>query len=182
MSDKSAYYHGTIPPNAFLPKTGQTTSYVDYDDGWYEAGSPASPRFVDNGDGTISDRATGLMWVKNPATVSGVGFDFSSGYVWFSVGTFPALDAITAMNTAGYLGHSDWRLPNVKELHSILDYGASGPSIDPVFSVAVELYYWSSTTRNGGSSDAWAVDFYDGYVNALSKNGSYSIRPVRGGI
>jgi len=52
-----------------LPKTGQTTSYVDYDDGYYEKGSPISPRFVDNGDGTITDRVTNLMWVKQPELI-----------------------------------------------------------------------------------------------------------------
>jgi len=48
-----------------LPKTDQTTSYADYDDGWYEAGNPVSPRFTDNGDGTITDNATSLMWAKD---------------------------------------------------------------------------------------------------------------------
>jgi len=49
-----------------LPKTGQTTSYVDYDDGYYEKGSSIDPRFVDNGDGSITDRVTNLMWMKAP--------------------------------------------------------------------------------------------------------------------
>jgi hypothetical protein len=53
---------GLLAPS--LPKTGQTTSYADYDDGSYKAGNSVDPRFVDNGDGTISDRATGLMWLK----------------------------------------------------------------------------------------------------------------------
>jgi len=55
----------TISSKSLLPKTGQTTSYADYDDGYFEKGSPISPRFVDNGDGTISDRVTGLMWPKD---------------------------------------------------------------------------------------------------------------------
>lgn len=50
-----------------LPKTGQTTSYVDYDDGYYEKGSPVSPRYVLSSGGVyVSDRATGLMWVSQP--------------------------------------------------------------------------------------------------------------------
>jgi hypothetical protein len=52
-----------------LPKTGQTTSYADYDDGYYKVGNPVDPRFTDNGDGTISDNATGLMWVKQPELI-----------------------------------------------------------------------------------------------------------------
>jgi len=54
----------TISHKVLLPKTGQVTSYADYDDGYYQKGNPISPRFVDHGDGTISDRATGLMWIK----------------------------------------------------------------------------------------------------------------------
>jgi len=60
MSDIS-----TISHKLLLPKTGQTTSYVDFDDGYYQKGSPISPRFVDNGNGTISDRVTSLMWIKD---------------------------------------------------------------------------------------------------------------------
>jgi hypothetical protein len=52
-----------------LPKSGQTTSYQDYDDGYYEKGSASSPQFVDNGDGTISDKITGLMWVKTVSKI-----------------------------------------------------------------------------------------------------------------
>ena len=52
-----------------LPKTGQTTSYQDGDDGYYEKGSASTPQFVDNGDGTISDKATGLMWIKQPRVI-----------------------------------------------------------------------------------------------------------------
>lgn len=54
-----------------LPKTGQSTSYADYDDGYYEKGNPVLPRFVDNGDNTITDRATNLMWVKDPKAMYG---------------------------------------------------------------------------------------------------------------
>ncbi len=52
-----------------LLKTRQTTSYANYDDGYYQAGNPQTPRFVDNGDGTISDRLTRLMWVKQPELI-----------------------------------------------------------------------------------------------------------------
>lgn len=64
MSDKT-----TIGSKFLLPKTGQTTSYADYDDGYYQKGSPVSPRFVDNGDGTVTDRVTNLMWVKQPELI-----------------------------------------------------------------------------------------------------------------
>lgn len=60
--------YSTTAPTATgltLPKTGQTSSWQDYDDGYYEKGNSTSPRFTDNGDGTVTDNATHLMWVKN---------------------------------------------------------------------------------------------------------------------
>ena len=104
-------------------------------------------QFVDNGDGTISDLATRLMWQKAD---DGTARDWKS-----------ALEYSEKLEFAGY---SDWRLPNAKELHSIVDYTksprASGSAaIDPVFDIT-EIedpegnlqypYFWSSTTREDG--------------------------------
>jgi len=161
-----------------LPKTGQTTSYVDYDDGYYQKGTPAAPqaRFTDNGDGTITDNGTGLMWVQDPSTCSGTGFDFSGTYYWAD-----AITAITAMNTAVKYGYSDWRLPNVKELISIVDYGRSFPAIDPLFT-SESNQYWSSTTAADITDSAWVVSFVNGLVGFGTKaDPSYYVRPVRGG-
>ncbi len=79
--------------------------------------------FMDNGDGTISDLATGLMWQKCD---SGVGMDWE--------------DALSYAESAEYAGYSDWRLPNIKELQSIVDYSRSpqttlSAAIDPVFEI-----------------------------------------------
>ena len=52
-------------------KTGVTSSLASYDDGYFQLGSPVSPRFVDNGDGTITDRATNLMWIADPIRIGG---------------------------------------------------------------------------------------------------------------
>jgi len=56
-------------PKLWLPRTGQTTSYADGDDGYFQAGNPRVTRFVDNLNGTVSDRATGLQWVKQPELI-----------------------------------------------------------------------------------------------------------------
>jgi len=56
-------------PKIFLPRTGQTTSYATGDDGDVQAGNPRATRFVDNGNGTVTDRATGLQWVKQPELI-----------------------------------------------------------------------------------------------------------------
>ncbi len=104
-------------------------------------------KFVDNGDRTISDTATNLMWQMDD---SGKGLDWES-----------ALEYAQKMNEKSYLGYNDWRVPNVKELQSIVDYSrspetTSSAAIDPMFSVSSIKneagerdypFYWSSTTH-----------------------------------
>jgi len=103
--------------------------------------------FHDNGDGTITDRATGLMWSKD---------DSKKGLNWEE-----ALAWVQQRNAENYLGHSDWRLPNAKELQSIVDYTRApdktgSPAIDPLFTctqITNEIgqadypYYWTGTTH-----------------------------------
>ncbi len=105
--------------------------------------------FHDNGDGTITDRATGLMWSK---TDSGVGMNWEAALAW-----------IQAKNAKKHLGYSDWRLPDTKELQSIVDYtrapaATHSPAIDPVFRTTRLRdgdypYFWSSTTHLDGPWD-----------------------------
>ncbi len=94
--------------------------------------------FLDNGDGTITDRATGLMWMKR---------DSGKPMTW--------RQALAYAANLSHAGYDDWRLPNVKELQTIVDYGRApdarfpapmGPATDPVFDVTKEeSWYWSST-------------------------------------
>jgi len=105
--------------------------------------------FVDNGDQTISDNGTGLMWQKS---------DSGYGMIWS--------DALGYCQYLSHAGHDDWRLPDIKELQSIVDYSRSPettgtPAIDPVFdSTAITNeagetdwpYYWSSTTHKTTST------------------------------
>ncbi len=123
--------------------------------------------FQNNNDGTISDLATGLMWQQN---------DNGSGIDWED-----ALAYAKTQNNANYLGHNDWRLPNAKELQSLVDYKRSpyatntanvGPAINTLFSCTSILndggkadypYYWTSTSAmsmaNGSYPSAWYVAF-----------------------
>jgi hypothetical protein len=105
--------------------------------------------FHDNGDGTVSDRATGLMWAKAD---SGEGINWEAALAW-----------IQRKNDEKYLGHDDWRLPHAKELQSIVDYRRApavthSPAIDPVFKTTSlgsgeYPFFWSSTTHLDGPSD-----------------------------
>jgi PKD repeat protein len=113
--------------------------------------------FVNNGDGTITDRATGLMWSRND---SGAGMNWSNALAWAQ-----------AMNASNHLGHGDWRLPNAKELQSIMDYTRSpattaSAAINPVFNCTAITneggaadfpFYWSGTTLLAGPTMAEGV-------------------------
>lgn len=152
-------------------KTGQLTSYRTGDDGTYEKGYPKTgARFVDNGDGTITDKATGLMWAKDG---NGAGCNNGSTLAWAA--------AITFAEGLSFAGYSDWRLPNVRELMSIVDYGAVAPAINSTFTNTQSDDYWSSTTYAGNSDNAWSVNFFGGDVVDFDKDNDYDVRPVRGG-
>jgi hypothetical protein len=160
------------PPS--LPATGQTLCYdtagnvdcasADYpgQDGFYQKGCSMANRFVDNGDWTVTDNCTGLMWQKTTPM----------GHTWQS--------ALTYCENLDLGGHIDWRLPNVRELQSIVDYeGFENGTIDPVFGYFA-WWCWSSTTAVGDPSQAWYVEFSGGSVGKAPKSfGSYDVRAVR---
>lgn len=167
-----------------LPGTGQTITYSAGDDGDVGAGGPLS--YTDNGDGTVTDNRTGLTWEKKTEA------NVTTTYDW--QGALDYVAELNAMNGGtGFAGHNDWRVPNVKELLSIVDYGRFSPSIHPSFGPTVGAYgglkYWSSTSWAAyyPEGNAWAVDFgdawgsYDG-VSTWSKASSLRVRAVRGGL
>lgn len=103
------------------------------------------------------------------------------------------------LNAANFAGHNDWRIPNVKELQSIVRYGVSNPSVaaafhgascgtgcaditNPACSCTRSYYYWAATTYVAGPQQAWSVRFDDGYVYSYDKAFSFSVRAVRGGL
>ena len=92
-----------------------------------------------------------------------------------------ALEWIDMLNAENYAGHSDWRLPNVRELMSILDYSRANPAIDPIFDPTAAALYWSSTTFLVNPSSAWVVSFSGGSTNGASRDDSFPVRAVRGG-
>lgn len=133
-----------------LPKTGQTTSYRDGDDGDLEKGWDEAERFKDVGDGTVIDNATGLMWPKD---WSGDGGNSGKALDWNA-----AIDWANALDFAGY---SDWRLPNPAELFSLMECKGNAPLIYDIFINVVtgDIYYFTSTTMAEFSNSANVVDF-----------------------
>jgi hypothetical protein len=93
-----------------------------------------------------------------------------------NLGWWQALDYCESLS---FVGHDDWRLPNVRELQSIVDYGRSEPAISPVFG-AWSSQYWSSTSNALNHSDSWVVDYYDDSVSILFEiDGSCAPRGCR---
>jgi Protein of unknown function (DUF1566) len=182
-----------------LPDTGQTKCYQAVSpyaeipcagtgqDGAYSI-NPMS--FSDNGNGTVTDNNTALVWQKcsvgqnNDAICSGT----AATYNWYQAsGTYDGSYNTATLNICGNLALAGggWRLPGKKELTSIVDYSIPypGPTIQQSwFPHTVASYYWSSTTYASHPSDAWIVYFYDGHVYyGSSKDGSFYVRCVRGG-
>jgi len=163
-----------ITVNGGLPKTGQQFPYYMYDDGYYQMGYPigGAQRFYDNGDGTVTDAVTGLTWVSDPM-VAGLG----APMYWY--------DAIDACENLNFAGHSDWRLPNINELLSIVDHSRFDPAWDTMyFAYPPDSWtpFWSSTNCAPWPDGAWCVYPYDGYktVYGIPWDMLY-VRPVRGG-
>jgi hypothetical protein len=87
-------------------------------------------------------------------------------------------DALRYCNIVEFAGHDDWRLPNVRELQSIVDYGRPDPAIDPVFG-ALPRQYWSSTSVADNPGFVWIVVFSGGSVVDTGKGNRSSVRAVR---
>jgi hypothetical protein len=156
-------------------------------DGNADAGLDA--RHVDNGDGTVTDLVTGLVWEK-------LGDDGSIHDVSDSYTLAAALEGKIAQLNAGegFAGHTDWRLPNRRELGSLVDASGLDPAIRPVFddgcapgcsadacSCVESQPYWTSTAYQPDPNKQWVVDFFHGTVSALAETSTARVRAVRGG-
>ena len=176
---------------ASLPKTGQKMSYAQGDDSASQKGVVwPDNRFIDNANGTVTDRLTGLIWLKN-------------------AGCFQPTDWPTALASAnslasGSCGLSDnstagqWRLPNANELESLVDVSQINPSVaqgSPFAGIYTKTAYWTSTTYTALPSNAMAIRFSDGrWINGIdigdneynndklkSSNGTWAVKSGNGG-
>lgn len=176
-----------------LPRTGQSACYDTAgatiacagsgQDGEKQAGAPwPDPRFNDNSDGTVTDNLTGLVWLKNANctdTIASIAktnghLTWSNAMTW-SNNLASGACGLTDGSTAG-----QWRLPNRKELQSLVDRSRSYPALPSghPFS-AFQDFCWSSSTR---ANTSWFVNMSSGWVEGSDKdNGNYCVWPVRAG-
>ena len=188
-----ALLNNDAPPS----QTGQTISYTAYDDGDAQHGRQGvawpQPRFTDNGNGTITDKLTGLMWLKK-ADSGKMCFttEADSRVTWNE-----ALTHIRECNTLqvnngpiGVAGFQDWRLPSVREINSLIHYGQAqtiGQSLftSPFLETDVRHFsptdmYWSSTSNAEDTLTAWAFHLFLGSQTAANKtDSSFYVWPVR---
>lgn len=178
--------------------TGQTTSFEPGDDGYWhnifsQQNIPAyftsNPRFIKTETGTVIDKLTRLTWIldANCANINGSNwFDavFSTNYIGE---TAPFLNNCSSYTETDTEKTQTWRLPNINELKSLVDYGQSNPALDTEhpFNIQFDKIFWSSTSANGlvQNTAAWSVDFSTGEINAtLDKNSFGYTWPVSGPV
>ena len=126
-----------------------------------------TPRFTDNGDGTVTDNYTDLMWTQNASLYGETDWWDATSYCW---------DLTLA-------DHSDWSLPYISELNSLIDETQVDPALPPdnPFANVQSDFYWSSTTDSYQTSYAWGVHLGDGSVGYGDKNDDNDVWCVRGG-
>jgi hypothetical protein len=165
------------------------------------------PRYVDNGDGTVTDNLTGLMWEKKTTACSGEITCYTNQYAWTSTGTaadgslftnflatlnggdyYNPADMLDETSAAGscLANHCDWRIPTIAELAAITELNAacmSGTSlcIDPVLEPIQASSYWSSSSWASRTDGAWYFVFSDAVAGLISKATKNYARAVRSG-
>jgi len=145
----------------------------------------------------VKDNVTGLIWEmktsKNGVKNYNDPRDADNTYSWYD--NNPATNGgdagtqdngkdtnsfINDLNGSNFGGYSDWRLPTLKELHTIVNYESSPTINTAYFPNTQPSFYWSSTASVGYDYRAWCVGFDDGYAHDYGKYGKYYVRAVRG--
>jgi len=160
----TALHASSDPRPLGLIATEQTTTYNNYDDGWYKRGH-THIYSRDSSTGIVTDSTTGLMWQDDGN----------------NTGTMNWTTAETTCDSYAGGGYTDWRLPTVEEFSPLVDASRSDPSIDTtVFQNTASNGYWSSTSYAPNTTKAWSVQFSSGVVYYNAKANSSYVRCVRG--
>ena len=143
--------------------------------------STPNSQLQDNGDGTITDTKTGLIWKRCLEGQSGSDCATSGSaeaFTWQQ-----ALQRAQTVNSGGgFAGASVWRVPTIKELRSLVEQQCADPAINLTrFPNPGSDFVWSSSAVACSASYAWFVDFYYGNTSWSNKNNYYQLRLVRSG-
>jgi uncharacterized repeat protein (TIGR02543 family) len=191
----TANFTASDPEPIVLPQTAYSTCWDAYgttvactgtgQDGELQYGLAwPTPRFVDNGNQMVTDKLSGLIWAKdaNLMKTRDPSFDADGTAGDGRVSWQQALDYVKKLNTEKYLGYSDWRLPNINELESLVHIGQSSPATwlnGQGFSNVQAEYYWSSSTHASSTNCARVVNMLDGVVIHMGKPNNFYVWPVR---
>ncbi|MGO2373182.1 MAG: DUF1566 domain-containing protein [Pseudoalteromonas prydzensis] len=134
-------------------------------------------RFIDNEDGTVTDSATGLMWQRCSI---GQTYNSENGGCEGDIKKVDWGEALRAAKNNRLADYSDWQVPNIKELASIVEHQCVKPSIKiDIFPNTQNVIYWTSTTEKTNVGFAW-VYFFDTGSNELAKKNNFNyLRLVR---
>lgn len=139
-------------------------------------------RYIDHLDGTVTDQVTGLMWRQCPEGVSSTASPCDTGtassFSWQQA--LQHADAVNATNGGERQGYADWRLPDLKELMSLVELACHNPAINRrLFPATPPSHFWSATAVASRASEAWSVGFYYGGDRWGDKEGARYVRLVR---
>jgi len=141
------------------------------------AESTPAAEFTVHGDGTATHNRTGLMWKR-----CAEGQTWSAGSCAGTAGTTNWVGALLAARNVNFANHTDWRLPNYKDLESIVEDKCYGTSINAsIFPNTPATYFWSASAYARNSSWAWSVYFEIGHAFPNFKYSTYPVRLVRAG-
>jgi len=133
-------------------------------------------RYLDKGDGTVTDQQTGLQWMR-----CSLGQTWDGQSCQGDADTYTWDQAMKAAKSFSYAGYDDWRLPTIDELKSIVEKNKRPAINHQAFPNTVRAWFWSSSPHAYGSGSAWSVYFYGGYVDGSYKSNGFHVRLVRGG-
>ncbi len=140
----------------------------------------ADSSYTNNADGTVTDLQTGLMWMQCLVGLNGAGCATGSAstFTWDVALQQPQ----TLNNNGGFANYTDWRLPNIKELESLVEYACWNPSINiKVFpnTPSTSSFFWSSSPSHS-QSNTWLINFYFGHTIYTNRLERQYVRLVRG--
>lgn len=134
-------------------------------------------RFIDNGNGTATDRQTNLIWMRCSL---GQSWNQSQLTCTGNVDQFTWQEALQEADGYTYAGSSDWRVPNLRELMSIVELSCHYPAInETIFPQTPVAWFWSSSPYAYTGRYAWNIDFYTGYEQDSAKSNERYVRLVR---